>query len=65
MAQEVAERGRRGGEAARHAYAGMGQLADHFTERGILAADGFDIGHAQVFERRHKDRVVFLLLCCN
>ena len=37
--QELAERVRRGGEAAGHAHARGGQLADHFAEAGVLAAD--------------------------
>jgi hypothetical protein len=45
---------RRRGEAARHANAGVGQLADHFAERRVLAADLFDVGHAQFFEGDDK-----------
>jgi hypothetical protein len=45
--EEVAEGLGRGGEAARHAHAGFGELADHLAERSVLAADRFDIGHAQ------------------
>jgi hypothetical protein len=48
--QEVAEGLRGGGKTARHAYACLSQLTDHLAERGVLAADGFDIRHAQVFE---------------
>jgi hypothetical protein len=62
--QEVAESLRRGGETTGHAHAGTGQLADHFAERGVLAADGFNIRHAQVFERGNVDCVVVLLLQC-
>jgi hypothetical protein len=50
MGEELAEGVRRGGEAPRHAHAGGGELADHFPERSVLAADRFDIGHAQGFE---------------
>ena len=46
--EEVAERVRRGREAAGHADAGVGQLADHFAEGGVLAADRLDVGHSQV-----------------
>ena len=67
--EEVAERLRRGGEAARHAHAGFGELADHLPERGVLAADRFDIGHAQGLERGDIYRLpasclVGLLHCC-
>ncbi len=33
-------------ESTRHAHAGTSQLADHFTERCVLAADGFHVRHA-------------------
>ena len=46
----------RGGEAAGDADAGPRELADHLAERGILAADALDIGHAQVIERDHPLR---------
>ena len=63
--QEVAESLRRGGEATRHAHAGFRQLADHFAQGGVLAADGFDIRHAQMLERGDVHRVlVFLLRYC-
>ena len=55
MVQEVAEGLRRSGEAARHAHAGLGQLADHLAERRVLAADRLDVGHAQGFERGDVD----------
>ena len=38
-----------GGKATGHAHAG-GQLADHFAEGGVLAANLLDIGHAQLLE---------------
>jgi hypothetical protein len=41
-----------GGEAARHTHAGR-QLADHLAERGVLAADLLDVGHAQFVEGDH------------
>src|SRR5690606_37275861 len=55
--QEIAERLRGGGKPAGNAHTGAGQLADHLAERGILAADGVDVSHAQLLERnnvRHK-----------
>ena len=42
---------RRSGKSAGHPYAGTGQLADHLSEGGILAADAFHVGHAQLFKR--------------
>ena len=58
--EEFAEGVRRRGEAARHAHAGAGQLADHFAKRCILAADRLDVGHAQMLKRHHVGAVV----CC-
>jgi hypothetical protein len=51
--QELAERVRRRGEAGRHANARGSELADHFAEAGVLAADDVDVGHPQLLER-HK-----------
>ena len=48
--EEGAKRVRRGREAARHADAGLAQLADHFAEGGVLAADRLDVGHSQGVE---------------
>ncbi len=42
----------RGRETTRDTYAG-GQLADHLAERGVLAADLLDVGHAQFVEGDH------------
>lgn len=44
--QELAEGMGRGGKAGRHAHA-LGQLRNHLAERGVLAADRLDVGHAQ------------------
>ncbi len=44
------KRVRRGREAARHANAGLAQLADHFAEGSVLAADRLDVGHSQGVE---------------
>jgi hypothetical protein len=41
----------RGGETAGHANPGVGQLADHFAEGGVLSADRLDVGHPQFIER--------------
>jgi hypothetical protein len=51
VAQERAERVGRGGEAAGYPHAGAGQLADHFAEGGVFAADRLDVGHSQLFKR--------------
>ena len=51
LREEIAVGVRRGGEAAGHAHAGVGQVADHFAEGGVLAADRLDVGHPQLFER--------------
>ena len=48
--EELAEGGRGGREAAGNANAGAGELADHFAERRVLAADLVDVAHAQVVE---------------
>ena len=48
--EELAEGMRRGREAAGDADARLAQLADHFAEGGVLAADRLDIGHSQLFE---------------
>ena len=48
--EEGAKRVRRRREAARHADAGLAQLADHFAEGGVLAADRLDVGHSQGVE---------------
>ena len=50
-----------GGEAAGHAHAFFGKLADHFAQRGVLAAHALDIVHTQVFK---PDNVVFGHLVC-
>jgi hypothetical protein len=47
LRQEVAVSLRRRGKATRHAHAGTAQLADHFAQRRVLAADRRDIAHAQ------------------
>jgi hypothetical protein len=46
VGQELAVGICRGGKTAGNTHAG-GQLADHFAERGVLAADLLHIGHAQ------------------
>ena len=54
--EEVAKGVRRGREAAGDADARRGQLADHFAEGGVLAADRLDVGHSQVFETGRRGR---------
>src|SRR6185503_15577327 len=41
-----------GGEPSGDLHAGRGQAADHFAQRGILAPDPGQIGHAEIFEPR-------------
>ncbi len=41
-------------EAARHRNAELGEVADHLAERGVLAADPAEIGHAQRIEPKHQ-----------
>jgi len=50
VAQELAESEGGGGKAAGHTYIRGGKLADHLTQRSVLAADRLDVGHAQLFE---------------
>jgi hypothetical protein len=52
LRQKLAEGVGRGGETARHAHARLVQLADHFAQRRILAADLFDVGHAHFSKGR-------------
>ena len=35
--------------AARDLYAQAREIANHFADRGVLAADEFDVSHAQTF----------------
>src|SRR5258705_9607337 len=48
--EEFAERPGGRGEASRHADPGRGEDTDHLAERGILAADPLEVGHAQIFK---------------
>ena len=50
VGEEVAKGFGRGGKAAGHLDPGGCQLADHFAQRGVLAADDVHVGHAQLFE---------------
>ena len=52
--QEPPEAQRRGGKAAGHTHARGRQLADHFAEGGVLAADRLDVGHPQMFKRHDQ-----------
>jgi hypothetical protein len=38
-----------GGKAGGHLHT-TGQLRDHFSKAGVFAADGIDVGHAQMLE---------------
>ena len=48
--EESAVGGCRGRESTGHRYPEAGQVADHFAERGVLAADRLDVIHAQLVE---------------
>ena len=50
----VLERLRRRRETAGHGHAEPGEVADHLAERGVLAADLAEIGHAQRVEPKHQ-----------
>jgi hypothetical protein len=54
LRQEIAVGIGRRSKAARHTNTGTGQLADHFAKRRILAADLFNVGHAQLFKRDNE-----------
>jgi len=47
--EELAERVGRGGKAGGHLHA-AGQLRNHLAEAGVLAADGLDIAHPELFK---------------
>jgi hypothetical protein len=55
--QEFAKRVGGGGKAGRHAHIAMRELADHFTERGVLATHPTDVLHGKIFKPRN------VLLC--
>src|SRR5256885_1670507 len=63
--QELAERLRGGGEAARDADARRGQGAHHFTERGVLAADSLQVRHAEIFEPGYAHCLSILSSCIS
>ncbi len=48
--EEIAERSSRRRETVGYPDAGRRELAQHFAERGVLAADRFEVGHAQFAE---------------
>jgi hypothetical protein len=52
--QILLERISGGGEAARHGHPKLGEVADHFAERGVLAADLAQVSHAQLVEPKHQ-----------
>ncbi|OIQ78749.1 hypothetical protein GALL_395460 [mine drainage metagenome] len=53
-AQDFAEGMRRGAKPARHAHSGSGELADHFAQRSILAADLVDIAHSHIVQFQNE-----------
>jgi hypothetical protein len=50
MRQKIAESLCGGRKPSGHTYTGSSELADHFAERCVFAADGLDIRHPQVFK---------------
>ena len=56
---------RRRGESARHADAHLREMADHFAERGVLAADRVDVMSAQFLERQDICGQWHVLLICR
>src|SRR5688572_21724005 len=53
VADELAVGLRAGREPARNPDAGGGEAADHLAERGVLAADLLQVGHAEIFKPRY------------
>ncbi len=53
LLQEVAVGLCRGGETTGNAHTGIRERADHLTERGILAADDFDVALTQTLEAQN------------
>ena len=51
--QEFSEGVGGGRKAGGHAHA-LGQLGDHFAERGVLAANDFDVAHTQLLKRHDQ-----------
>ncbi len=43
----------RGGKSVGHRDAGIGQMADHLAQRGVLAPDRFDVIHTELAEPDH------------
>ena len=56
VGQKVSECLRRGGKTTRHTHASVSKLADHLAQRCILATDGLDVRHPQIFERNDVSR---------
>jgi len=48
LCQEIPERLRGCRKTIRHAHAQVGEVAEHLSERGILATDALDVAHAQL-----------------
>ena len=51
LGQKLAVSRRSGGKAGRHADAEAAQMADHFSERGVLAPDALDVVHPEFGKR--------------
>ena len=58
MREKFAKRERRGGKAAGYPDSDSRQLADHFAQRRVLAADLVHVGHPQSVERDDARLVV-------
>ena len=56
--QKQLERFGRGGESAGHPHAGLVELADQLSQRGILAPHGGDVGHAELGKREDVGHVL-------
>jgi hypothetical protein len=50
LTEEIAVGIGSGSEAARHRYAGTGQVADHFAQRSIFTAYALDVAHPQMLK---------------
>ena len=61
LRKKIAIRLRRSGEPARHAHAKLCELADHLTQRSVLAAHARHIADAQIFESDDIRRVHLLI----
>jgi precorrin isomerase len=60
--EKIAECERGGRKAAWHPNSGASQLADHFSQRCVLASYDIHVVHTQVFERNYVSAVVFCVV---